>query len=699
MTPAVLRAPRLAIADLTGAGVELAGLLTGFLRAWHIPVDVYADRDVPTPAGADPMPPEATGSLTGLATTSWRPVAANTVGLGGDVTVLLGRLSGELPRAAARTSTPLILAVAEGQARSQVEAALAADVDWAGVLVGPGAGAAEDPGELATWLADRGLKYLGRLNEVPAERASMDADAWDEAGRSVDVDALLLTANAAPHLVAEVPGGPAAVPAGGGRPKLRGSRPGRVLMVAGTHSSAGKSFLVAALARHFADRGLRVAPFKGQNMSNNARVVDGGEIGVAQYVQALAADARPDVRMNPVLLKPQAQGSAVIVNGKPAPELTALPWRIRKPLLWPLVRDALTDLRAEYDLVIVEGAGSPADMYLYHNDIVNMRIARYAAAPTVLVTDAGRGGATSHCYGSWLMLPPAERELLGGWIFNLFYRNGNPALMQPGIDHLVRLTGVPSLGMLPELDHRLPDEDLHSGAGTARGAGRTIAVVRYPQISNFDEFTVLQDLPGVRLVWARDAAAVRTADLVVLPGSRDVPADLGWMRDRGVDRAIVDAAADGRPILGICGGLQMLGQDVVDPFGIEGAAAGLDLLPLRTTLRPEKVQVRTGTRFADTVPAGDWAEVAGLPVTGYEIRHGRTERTGPVAEVLPDGRGFAAGNILAVYVHGLFENPGVVQALFGVATDYRVELERSVDVVVAALREHLDMAAIEALVT
>jgi adenosylcobyric acid synthase len=439
-----------------------------------------------------------------------------------------------------------------------------------------------------------------------------------------------------------------------------------------------------------------VAPFKGQNMSNNARIVDGGEIGVAQYVQALAARVRPDVRMNPVLLKPQAQGSALILSGKPDPELTALPWRLRKPLLWPAVRDALADLRAEHDLVIVEGAGSPSDSYLYHNDIVNMRVAREAQATTVLVTDAGRGGAVAHCYGSWLLLPPAERALVRGWIFNLFYRTGNVALLQPGIDHLQRLTGVPSLGTLPELDHRLPDEDLHSGAAADSGTGRVVAVVRYPQISNFDEFTALDGLAGVRLTWARDAAAVRGADVVVLPGSRHVAADLAWMRQRGIDAAVTEAAAAGRPVLGICGGLQMLGEELTDPDGVEEAAVGLGLLPLRTTMRSAKVQARTSTAFAGELP-GVWAPLAGLPVSGYEIRHGRSERTGPVAEILPDGRGFAAGNILAAYLHGMLENPEVVGAIFGVAVDYWAELERSFDAVADAARQHLDLAALTAM--
>lgn len=703
-SPLVLRAPRLAVADLSAptAGGEVAvRLLAGYLRSWQIPVNVYGEQALRAPAGPDPMAPEVHAGLDVLTGRDWRAVPASTVATGGDVTVLHGAADGPLPALATRTGTPLVALLPSGPADRMVAAVddLHGRHPLAAVLVADRDGDTDGDAAVRAWLAERGLVHAGRLpsDALPEEEVVTDVVAWDDSGRRIDTAALVLLANAAPTLVetggATAPGGrgPAAPP----RPR-HGSRPARVLMVGGTHSSAGKTFLVSALARHFADQGLRVAPFKGQNMSNNARIVDGGEIGVAQYVQALAARVRPDVRMNPVLLKPQAQGSTLILSGKPAPELTALPWRLRKPLLWPAVREALSDLRADHDLVIVEGAGSPSDMYLFHNDIVNMRVAREAAAPTLLVTDAGRGGAVAHCYGSWLLLPPAERALVRGWIFNLFYRNGNVALLQPGIDQLERLTGVPSLGTLPELDHRLPDEDLHSGAAVDRGSGRTVVVVRYPQISNFDEFAALDGLAGVRLGWARDAAAVRAADVVVLPGSRHVAADLAWMRQRGIDAAVVEAAVAGRAVLGICGGLQMLGEDLADPHGVEEAATGLGLLPLRTTMRSDKVQTRTATAFTGDLP-GVWAPLAGLPVSGYEIRHGHTVRTGEVREILPDGRGFAAGNVLAVYLHGMLENPEVVGALFGVAVDYRAELERSFDAVAAAVREHLDLAALDAL--
>lgn len=706
----VLRAPRLAIADLTADGTAAVRLLAGYLRSWQIPVNVYSDRPAPTPAGPDPMAPEAYGELADLAGRTWQTVPASSIATGGDITVLFGAADGPLPGLAADTGTPLVALVPPGPAagtRATIDR-LHARSPLAGVLVCDAGDNDEDDGALGAWLAGRGLLWAGRLptTAIPHENAVTDVAAWDDSGRRIDSGSLVLLANTAPPL-ADASAARRPAPAAGRSPQpptplrpsaRRSARPARVLMVAGTHSSAGKSFLVAALARHFADRGLRVAPFKGQNMSNNARIVDGGEIGVAQYMQALAARVRPDVRMNPVLLKPQRQGSTTILAGRPAPDLTALPWRLRKPLLWPTVREALADLRADHDLVIVEGAGSPSDTYLYHNDIVNMRVARETAAPTLLVTDAGRGGSVAHCYGSWLLLPQTERALVRGWIFNLFYRTGNVALLQPGIDQLVRLTGVPSLGTLPELDHRLPDEDLHSGAAVDRGTGRTVAVIRYPQISNFDEFTALEGVAGVRLRWARDAATVHNADVVILPGSRHVAADLAWIRQRGIDTALYAVAASGRPVLGICGGLQMLGEELVDPDGVEEAATGLGLLPLRTTMHPAKIQTRTTTTFAASLP-GVWAPLARLQVTGYEIRHGQTARTGSVQEILPDGRGFATGNVLAAYLHGLLESPDVVGALFGIAVDYWAELERSFDAVAAAAREHLDIAALETLVS
>jgi adenosylcobyric acid synthase len=252
------------------------------------------------------------------------------------------------------------------------------------------------------------------------------------------------------------------------------------------------------------------------------------------------------------------------------------------------------------------------------------------------------------------------------------------------------------MGIIPELEHCIPDEDLHSLSHDNSGSGVKVAVVSYPQMSNFDEFRTLHDFPGVQLTWARDPSTVRMADMAILPGSRHVAADLDWMRRQGIDAAIRDVATAGRPLLGICGGLQMLGEAIQDPNGLEGSATGLGLLPLRTEMQLDKKQTQATTRFADRLP-GPWAAMSGIEVQGYEIRHGITKPTGTIDVALPGGRGYVTEGILAVYLHGLFENPAVAHALFGVARDYRAELDRSVDQVSAALGEYLDMAAIEAI--
>ncbi|HEY0823656.1 MAG TPA: cobyric acid synthase [Ramlibacter sp.] len=449
----------------------------------------------------------------------------------------------------------------------------------------------------------------------------------------------------------------------------------RCVMVLGTNSGAGKSWLATALCRWFARQGLRVAPFKAQNMSNNARVVPGpgnamGEIGSAQYFQALAAGAEPDVRMNPVLLKPERDThSQVVVLGQVDPVLTATPWRERSARAWPLVRDALDALRAENDVVVIEGAGSPAEINLKDSDFVNMRVAAHAQARCLLVTDIDRGGAFAHLYGTWALLPEDERALLHGFVLNKF--RGDPALLAPGPQQLERLTGVPTVATIPMVwHHGLPDEDgiLHehpAGPGEAR---LTIAIVAYPRISNLDEFQPLANVPGVRLRWARTPAQLAGADWVVLPGSKNTTADLEWLRAQGLAGAIATFAGQGGRVLGICGGLQMLGEALVDPGDIAGNMPGLGLLPLVTRFEPAKTVRRTTLAFADL--AGAWADLSRLEVQGYEIHQGQTAQHAGMAAgrlALPGGLGWQneAGNVLGIYLHGLFEQPAVLESLFG----------------------------------
>jgi adenosylcobyric acid synthase len=444
----------------------------------------------------------------------------------------------------------------------------------------------------------------------------------------------------------------------------------RCVMVLGTTSGAGKSWLATALCRWYARRGLKVAPFKAQNMSNNARVVAGGEIGSAQYFQALAARTEPDVRMNPLLLKPESDThSQVVLLGQVDEGLARVPWHERGPLVWPIVAGALDQLRAENDVVVIEGAGSPAEINLSASDIVNLRVARHADARCLLVTDIDRGGAFAHLYGTWALLRQDERQRIAGFVLNKF--RGDRALLAPGPDMLRQLTGVPTVATLPMWrEHGLPEEDgLFDERAAAGGAVRmTIAVIAYPRVSNLDEFQPLKNVAGVRLVWARAPADLAGADWVVLPGSKRTSADLCWLRSRGLDAAIERHAASGGAVLGICGGLQMLGEALIDPLEIEGNGPGLGLLPLVTAFEPAKIVRCTATRFADL--AAPWASLADVHVSGYEIHQGRTVQHPGMAAArvaLAQGLGWQSGDgrVLGVYLHGLFEDAVVLRSLFG----------------------------------
>lgn len=451
----------------------------------------------------------------------------------------------------------------------------------------------------------------------------------------------------------------------------------RCVMVLGTSSGAGKSWLATALCRWYARQGLRVAPFKAQNMSNNARVVADrsgglGEIGSAQYFQALAAHCEPDVRMNPVLLKPEADThSQVVLLGRVDAALTAMPWRERSAHVWPAVHAALDELRAQNDVVVIEGAGSPAEINLVDSDFVNLRVAAHANARCLLVTDIDRGGAFAHLYGTWALLPPDDRQRLHGFVLNRF--RGDPALLSPGPQQLERLTGVPTVATIPMVrGHGLPEEDgVFDERGAAAGAVRlTVAVVAYPRISNLDEFQPLANIPGLRLRWVRTPAQLAGADWVILPGSKHTIDDLAWLRAQGLDRAVAAHAAQGGPVLGICGGLQMLGEALVDPQDIAGNAPGLGLLPLVTQFAEHKTVRRTELAFAEL--AAPWNALSHLAVRGYEIHTGRTVQHAGMASArtaLAGGLGWqdARGNVLGVYLHGLFEDPRVVHALFGAA--------------------------------
>jgi len=443
----------------------------------------------------------------------------------------------------------------------------------------------------------------------------------------------------------------------------------RAVMVCGTTSGAGKSFLTTALARWYARRGLKVAPFKAQNMSNNARVAVGGEMGSAQYFQALAARAVPDVRMNPVLLKPEKDThSQVIVLGERRDDLSSMEWHARARHVWPVIRACLDELMAHHDVLVIEGAGSPAEINLTHTDVVNMRIAEAAGAATLLICDIDRGGAFAHLFGTMQLLPPEHRALIRGFVLNKF--RGDERLLAPGPQRLEELTGVPTLAVLPFWrEHGLPEED---GVFDPRptGSGLSVVVVAYPYMSNLDEFTALRRVPGVSLSWARRPETIAAADLLVLPGSKHVAADLLWLREQGLDAAIGAHISADKPSLAICGGLQMLGRGILDPCCVEGAAQGLGLLPLSTEFLPAK-RYRNGLYTLEGLTLF-WERLNGVGFPGYEIHHGATRletdtgpQSGPPRAVLADGAGWQRGALLAIYPHGLFESTAVIRALFG----------------------------------
>jgi adenosylcobyric acid synthase len=458
-------------------------------------------------------------------------------------------------------------------------------------------------------------------------------------------------------------------------------------MVLGCTSSAGKSLLVTALARWFARRGVDVAPFKAQNMSNNARVVGGGEIGVAQWLQARAAGIEPSVDLNPVLLKPEADTSSqVVVGGVARPELTAMPWRDRGPHLWPAMVEAYDRLAKAHDLVLIEGAGSPAEINLA--DLVNNRVLAHTGGRAVLVVDIDRGGAFAHLVGTWTLVPEATRQRLAAFVLNKF--RGDAALLEPGPSMVAEQTGMACAGVLPMLDHQLPDEEgatIRAVPPAGSGPGPRVALVRYPYASNLDEWHLLAHAAHLR--WATTPADLDRADLVVLPGSKHVAADAAWLRRQGLDRAVAGAADRGTPVVGVCGGAMLLGGEVADPSGVEGATTGLGLLPLRSEMAARKLTRATRLAFGSLPPP--WHRLDGLEVGGYEIRNGVID--GPACEAGP--LVWARGSVLATTVHGLFEHPEVVEAVCGRRPP--PVLDATFELLADAVDEHLDIGLLERL--
>jgi adenosylcobyric acid synthase len=428
------------------------------------------------------------------------------------------------------------------------------------------------------------------------------------------------------------------------------------LLVAGTTSDAGKSVVTTGLCRAFRRRGVDVAPYKAQNMSNNSMVcADGGEIGRAQWIQALAAGVEPEVAMNPVLLKPGGDRSShVVVMGRPAGTVSSADWSDGRARLATAAHAAYDDLASRFDVVVAEGAGSPTEINLRASDFVNLGLARHAGLPTVVVGDIDRGGLFAALYGTVALLEPADQALVAGFVVNKF--RGDASLLDPGLAELARLTGRRTYGVVPwHPDLWLDSEDAldleaRRAAADSSEPPLRVAVVRLPRISNATDVDALGLEPDLDVVFAASPRDIAGAELVVLPGTRATIADLDWLRRRGLDDAIVKHARNGGSVLGICGGAQLLGGRIDDPLGIEGkrgaSATGLGLLDLRTTFGSEKVlRLVSGSAF-------------GQPVAGYEIHHGRIDIG--ATDSFPGGA--RAGGVYATMWHGSLESDGFRQA-------------------------------------
>ena len=465
---------------------------------------------------------------------------------------------------------------------------------------------------------------------------------------------------------------------------------GRVLMVQGTASHVGKSVLVSALCRILRQDGFRVAPFKAQNMSNNSYVTpDGGEIGRAQAVQAEAAGVDARVEMNPVLLKPEADSHAqVVLMGRPLTSARARDYFNLKATLWASVARSLDTLRRQYDVVVIEGAGSPAEINLKATEIVNMRVALHAAAPVLLCGDIDRGGVFAALVGTLQLLDEAERNTVKALLINKF--RGDVSLLADGLVWLENYTGKPVAGVIHHFrDIHIPEEDsvaLDLAPPPASAAAvLDVAVIQVPHISNFDDFDPLAREPGVSLRYVQRGDRLGRPDLIILPGSKTTIPDLLWMAQQGLSPAIAAAFGQGAAVIGICGGYQMLGQTLYDPDGVESSvhcAEGLGLLPLTTTFAgvKETHRVRAAVRSEAARPGSLLAGAGGETVAGYEIHMGRTTATARAgvipafalsdradAPVTPDtaldGAVDETGRVLGTYIHGLLHNAGVRRAL------------------------------------
>lgn len=445
----------------------------------------------------------------------------------------------------------------------------------------------------------------------------------------------------------------------------------KAIMVQGTMSNSGKSFLTAGLCRVFWQDGYRVAPFKSQNMALNSYITkDGLEIGRAQAMQAEACGIAPTVDMNPILLKPTSEmGSQVIVNGEVRGNMRAMDYYRDKSQLIPDVMEAYERLDREYDVIVIEGAGSPAEINLREHDLVNMGMARRAKAPVLLVGDIDRGGVFAALYGTVKLLEPEEQGMIKGLVVNKF--RGDVEILRPGLSMIEERTGIPVVGVVPMERIDLDDEDSLSDRlqQTEKGAGVDVAVIHLPHISNFTDFSAFERMEGVSLRYVKSAGMLGEPDLILLPGTKSTMDDLQWMRESGMEALILRLAEKGTPVIGICGGFQMMGEVMEDPHQVErgGSMRGMGLLHTRTVFSRQKTRTQTSGKMIRG--AGLWADWEGREVTGYEIHMGVSENLGGCQELicLEDGRVDALsnenGNVMGSYLHGIFDTPGFAEAM------------------------------------
>lgn len=492
----------------------------------------------------------------------------------------------------------------------------------------------------------------------------------------------------------------------------------KAIMVQGTMSNAGKSLLAAGLCRIFKQDGYRVAPFKSQNMALNSFITeDGLEMGRAQVMQAEAAGIKPSVLMNPILLKPTNDvGSQVIVNGEVLGTMSARDYFKYKKTLVPDVMKAYNALAEENDIIVIEGAGSPAEINLKDEDIVNMGMAKMAKAPVLLVGDIDRGGVFAQLIGTVELLEEDEKAMVKGLIINKF--RGDKTILDPGVEMLEERSRIPVVGVAPYLDIQVEDEDsLTERFDRKQEAGVIdIAVIRTPRISNFTDFNPFESIPGVSLRYVKHPRDLHSPDMIILPGTKNTMGDLIWMRESGMEAAVLKEASRGKLIFGVCGGYQMLGETLCDPHGVEngGSMKGMGLLPMETVFAEKKTRTRVQGHFEEL--SGVFAPLSGAEVEGYEIHMGESilkENAGTVTRITDSvsgekkEEGAFSGNVCGTYIHGIFDKEASAEAMIRVigekkgidvenmtGVDFAAFKEQQYDILAAELRKHLDMKKI-----